>query len=383
MTDSSAELLSQLIAIPSVNPDLVAGANGEGAIGDFCQAWLAARGFKVRRLEKHPGRPSIVGVAAGKGGGRSLMLNGHYDTVTMAGYDGNPLSGECRDGKIFGRGAFDMKSGVAAMMVAAARAKELGLAGDIVVACVADEENASFGTEEVLARFRTDAAIVTEPSHLQITVAHKGFAWFDVLVKGKAAHGSRPHQGVDAIVKAGRFLVELEKLNAKLLANPSHARLGAGSVHASLISGGQEMSSIPAECRIGLERRTVPGETAAIITAQLQAILDALAAKDPEFRAELFPGLVRPSFEIAEDAAIVQTLRKAATGRMGKPPEWRGGPGWTDCAMISGADIPVVQIGVDGAGAHSAIEWAEERSLEMLTDILFDTIVAFCGGERA
>jgi acetylornithine deacetylase len=379
MTLSATDLLARLVAIPSVNPDLVPGAGGEAAIADFCGAWLATRGFEIHRLEGRPGRPSIVGVARGTGGGRSLMLNGHYDTVTLAGYGGDPLAAERRDGRIYGRGAFDMKSGVAAMMVAAARAKEAGLAGDLLVACVADEEHASFGTEEVVARFRADAAIVTEPSHLELAVAHKGFAWFEVIVQGRAAHGSRPELGVDAIAKAGRFLVALEEWDRRLRATPTHHRLGAGSVHASLIRGGQEMSSYPAECRIGLERRTVPGETVETVAAELRAILDSIAAGDPDFRAEVVPGLIRPPFEVAEGEPVVQALREPATHRLGRPPAWRGEPFWTDCAILAGAGIPAVMFGADGGGAHAAKEWAEEASVEALADILTDAVLAFCG----
>ena len=281
MSDDPIELLKRLVAIDSVNPDLVPGGAGEKAIGDFCGAWLGERGFEVHRLEEHPGRPSIVGVAKGSGGGRSLMFNGHYDTVTLAGYDGDPLTPNVdADGKLYGRGSFDMKGGVAAMMVAAARAKARNLRGDILVACVADEEYASFGTEEVVRHFRADAAIVTEPSHLELTVAHKGFAWFEVIVEGRAAHGSRPDLGIDAIAKAGKFLVALEAYDRRMRADPTHAILKSGSVHASMIDGGAEWSSYPARCRISLERRTIPGETPRSVQRELEAIVDAIAAED-------------------------------------------------------------------------------------------------------
>jgi acetylornithine deacetylase len=373
------DLTAKLVAIDSVNPDLVPGAEGEATIADFCANWLAERDFEVHRLERRRGRPSIVGIARGAGGGRSLMLNGHYDTVTLAGYRGDPLEPKRRDGRLYGRGAFDMKSGVAAMMVAASRAKEARVSGDVLVACVADEEYASSGTKEVVERFRADAAIVTEPSHLQMTIAHKGFVWCDVLVRGRAAHGSRPELGVDAIAKAGKFLVALEDWDRRLRANPSHARLGAGSVHASLIEGGQELSSYPAECRIRLERRTVPGETGETVAAEVRAILAKIAADDATFEAELSIGLTRTPFESAPSAPIVDALRAAATARLGGVPDWRGEPFWTDCAILAAAGIPCVMFGVDGGGAHAAEEWAEEASVEALADILFDTAMAFCG----
>ena len=378
MTLDPIELLQQLVAINSVNPDLVPGGVGEAAIADFCVGWFLAHGFEVHRLEATPGRPSIVGIARGLGGGKSLMFNGHFDTVTLAGYDGDALSGKIKDGKLYGRGSFDMKGGVAAMMVAAARAKAMNLRGDILVACVADEEFASKGTEEVVAKFTADAAIVTEPSHLEITVAHKGFVWFDVIVKGRAAHGSRPELGVDAIVKAGKFLVALEAYDLRLRANPSHPLLKSGSVHASIISGGEELSSYPAFCRISLERRTVPGESTASVTADLEAMIAEIKANDPAFEAEITPGLERVPFQIGEDATIVKAVDAVAAKHLGRKPTRRAEPFWTDCAILQSAGIPCLMFGVDGGGAHAATEWATVTSVETLADILTDVAVTIC-----
>ena len=380
MSDDPIELLKRLVAIDSVNPDLVPGGAGETAIADFCGAWLAERGFDVHRLEERPGRPSIVGVAKGSGGGRSLMFNGHFDTVTLAGYDGDPLDPRIDgDGKLYGRGSFDMKGGVAAMMVAAARAKAKNLRGDILVACVADEEYASSGTEEVARHFRADAAIVTEPSHLELTVAHKGFAWFDVIVEGRAAHGSRPDLGIDAIAKAGKFLVALEAYDKRMRASPTHAILKSGSVHASIIQGGAEWSSYPARCRISLERRTIPGEKSRSVQAELEAIIDAIAAEDADFHAIVELGLNRGPFEVPETEPIVATLDRAATKVLGRQPTRRGEPFWTDCAILKDAGIPCVMFGADGAGAHAATEWTTVASVRTLADILTDTAMEFCG----
>lgn len=378
MSDDPIELLADLVRIESVNPDLVPGGTGEGAIADHCAAWFAARGFEVHRVEEHPGRPSIVGIARGSGGGRSLMFNGHYDTVSTASYEGDALDPVIRDGKLYGRGSFDMKGGVAAMMVAADRARRQSLRGDILVACVADEEYASFGTAEVAARFKADAAIVTEPSHLELTVAHRGFVWFDVTVQGRAAHGSRPELGIDAIAKAGKFLVALEEYDRRLRAAPVHALLKSGSVHASLIRGGEEISSYPAECRISLERRTIPGETPASVAAELQAIIDRIAAADADFRATLATGLDRPPFEISETEPIVAALDRIAGAHTGRAVPRRGEPFWTDCAILQGAGIPCVMFGADGAGAHAASEWVDVASVRTLADILTETAVAFC-----
>ena len=365
------DLLAELIAIDSVNPDLVPGGNGEAQIADFCTDWFRQHDFEVHRLEQRAGRPSLVAVRKGTGGGRSLMLNGHIDTVGTAGYDGDPLEPEIKDGKMFGRGTFDMKGGVAAMMVAAAKATERPLRGDVIVACVADEEHGSFGTEEVLKTFTADAAIVTEPSHLEVTLAHKGFVWFDVEVEGRAAHGSRPELGVDAIVKAGHFLVALEQLDL----TAEHHLLGRGTIHASLISGGEEASTYPSSCRITLERRTVPGETPDHVEAELQEIVDHLIATVPDFTATLTRGLARDPFEADPDAEIVRTL----IANLGAPPIIRAEPFWTDCALLDRAGIPCLLFGVDGAGAHAATEYVDLASLDRLTEVLTGTITDFCG----
>jgi acetylornithine deacetylase len=272
-----------------------------------------------------------------------------------------------------------MKSGVAAMMAAAARAAARGLRGDLLVACVADEEYASIGTAEVAASFKADAAIVTEPSHHQMTIAHKGFVWLDVIVEGRAAHGSRPELGIDAIVKAGHALVALEAWQARLASGPRHPILGTGSVHASIIQGGEELSSYPARCVISIERRTVPGETAATVEAELRRILEDVAGRVPNFRYRVVTGLERVPFEAREDEPIVATLRKHATIALGHPPIIRGEPFWTDCAILKEAGIPCLMFGADGGGAHAATEWASISSVERLADILEATAVEFCG----
>ncbi|MFI0822009.1 ArgE/DapE family deacylase [Streptomyces sp. NPDC021098] len=379
LDSSPTGLLARLIAIDSVNPDLVDGGAGETGIADYCGQWLEVRGFEVHRLEKRPARPSLVAIARGTGGGRSLMLNGHLDTVSLADYDGDPLDPQIHDGRMYGRGTFDMKGGIAAMMVAAARATTHGpLRGDVILACVADEEFGSSGTEEVLESFTADAAIVTEPSHLEVTLAHKGFAWFDVEIEGIAAHGSRPDLGIDAIAKAGHFLGALEDLGRRLAEGPAHPFLGTGTVHASVIHGGEEPSTYPAHCRITLERRTIPGEDADSVERELTAVLDHLTATVPGFRHRLTRGLHRDPFQANPEAAIVRTLTRHAEQALGHPPMVRAEPFWTDCALLDRAGIPCLLFGVDGEGAHAATEYVELSSLDRLTDILTATITDFC-----
>jgi acetylornithine deacetylase len=377
--DDPIELLTELVAIDSVNPDLVPGGAGETAAAAYCADWLASRGFDVQTLEERAGRPSIVAVRRGRGGGRSIMLNGHLDTVSTATYDGDPLVAVIRGDRLHGRGAYDMKGGVAAMLVAAARATvATGLAGDVVVACVADEEFASHGTEEVLRHVRTDTAIVTESTELSLTVAHKGFAWFEIEVRGVGAHGSRPDLGVDAIAKAGHLLVAIDDLATTLAATPGHPLLGPGSIHASLIAGGDEASTYPRSCRITVERRTIPGETAESVTAELQALADRAVAEHPGVDVTITPGLRREPFAADPASSMLAAVSTAAERHLGRRPERRGEPWWTDCALLADAGIETVMIGPSGAGAHAADEWVDVGSVLTLTDILADSIVAIC-----
>jgi acetylornithine deacetylase len=284
---------------------------------------------------------------------------------------------------MYGRGSYDMKCGVAAMLVAAVQAKTLGLRGDVIVACVADEENASIGTSEVTmlqstGQFKADAAIVCEPTNLEMTVAHKGFVWANITTSGKAAHGSRPDLGIDAIAKMGAVLIELERLADRLAQNSKHPLLGTGSVHASIISGGEERSSYPASCSLEIERRTVPGETPEMVRAELQAIMNVCSSRDPNFQANLEIGLIRQAHECLETEAIVQTLRHHARDVTGLEPRISGAPYWTDCAILADAGIPSLLYGPSGDGAHAAIEWVDLESLETCVKVYLETIKGFC-----
>jgi acetylornithine deacetylase len=380
MTSSAGdpvELLRELVAIDSVNPDLVPGGAGESAAADLCASWLTGRRFEVQRLEERAGRPSVVGIRRGTGGGRSIMLNGHLDTVSTATYDGAALEPRIDGDRMYGRGTYDMKGGLAAMLVAADRATtNARLRGDVVVACVADEEFASHGTADVLRHVRTDVAIVTEPNGLEVTVAHKGFAWFDIEVAGVGAHGSRPDLGVDAIAKAGHVLVAIDELAARLAEQPAHSLVGRPSIHASLIHGGDEASTYPSSCRITVERRTVPGETIDSVTSEIQELIDETAARVAGLDCRVTTTLHRDPFEADAESSIVQTISRAVERRLGRPAALRGEAYWTDCALLAGAGIETALIGAAGGGAHAATEWIEIPSLLALTDILTEVVTA-------
>jgi acetylornithine deacetylase len=364
-------LAAELIAIDSVNPSLVPGAAGERAAADFCAAWLADRGFEITRLGEAD-RPSIVAVKPGRGG-RSLMLNGHLDTVAATPAQLVPAQ---RDGRLYGRGAFDMKSGVAAIMVAAAEAR---CAGDVIVALVADEEFGSTGTEQVLEKFTADAAIVAEPSGLELTVAHRGFAWFEVEISGRAAHGSQPEFGVDAIAHAAQIMRALDELGRSLAAGAKHPLLGHGTVRVSTISGGVDAATVAPSAALTIERRFLPGESPDAVEAELRLALGALldSSAPDTARATLSRLVARGAFEAAPQSPIVDVVSRhthAVTGSAVR----RGEPFWTDAGLFADAGIPCLVIGVDGGGAHADEEWSTAESIYQLTEILRRTIEEFC-----
>lgn len=378
ITDDLQSLLARLVAIDSVNPLLVPGARGEAEIGAFVAEWLRGKGLEVQLQDTGAaGRENVIGVARGTGGGKSLLLNAHMDTVGVSGMSA-PFQPVTRDGKLFGRGAMDTKAALAAFMSAAAEARGLGLRGDVILTAVVDEEYASIGTEAVARSWKPDAAIVGEPSGLQIVTEHKGFAWFRVETAGVAAHGSLPDVGVDAILAMGKVLSALEGLGARLRASAPHPTLGTGSLHASLISGGQELSSYPASCRLDIERRTIPGESADAAEAEIRRALEEIASADPGFKATLGRTFARNPMEARRDSAIVESLAEQVRRVTGAPAVFAGMSGWLDSALLDGAGVPTVVLGPAGAGLHGVEEWVDLRSVHDCRDITLATIADFC-----
>jgi acetylornithine deacetylase len=373
-------LLADLVRIDSVNPDLIPGAAGEARIAAFIAEWATRAGLEAHVQEIAPGRANTIVIARGSGGGQNLMLNGHIDTVGLAAME-DPFAARIDGNKMYGRGAYDMKAGVAASLIAAKRARSLNLRGNVIVSAVADEEVASLGTQAVIAaldRWPANAVIVTEPTEMALAVAHKGFVWLDVETFGIASHGSRPHLGVDAIVKMGRLLVELERYDLELRSQPTHRYLGSGSIHAGLIQGGQEPSSYPAHCRLTAERRTVPGETTEQVMAEMEALLERCAAADSAFRASLTPGLARDPFDVPEDAALVRLCGEKLAAVTGVPAEIGGVSYWCDAALFRAAGLPAVVLGPRGAGAHADVEWIELDTVHQCADVYTAVAQQFC-----
>jgi acetylornithine deacetylase len=355
-------LLQELIAIDSVNPSLVPGGAGEGEIAQRIAKELRGFGAAVEVREVAPGRVNVVGVIEANASGRSLMLCGHSDTVGVEGMAA-PFDPIERGGRLYGRGAQDMKGGVAAILAAARTIAEKRLlrAGKLVIAMVADEEHASLGAEDLVKSLRCDAAIVCEPTDLAVGIGHKGFEWVDVETRGVAAHGSRPDDGVDAIVMMGRVLAGIEALDARLAAAPQHPLLGRPSVHASLIRGGRELSTYPDRCTLSVERRTVTGEPEGILLDEVREMTRGL---DADARLTF----TRRPYLTPETCALLDLLPGPRTALSF----------WTDAAILGDAGTPAVIYGPGGAGLHSVEEYVRIDELLTCRDVLIDVATRFC-----
>ena len=382
MTDRALELLKDLVAVDSINPSLVPGAAGEAAVARTIADAMRGIGLTVEIQDVAPGRPNVIGTLNGKASGRSLMFCGHIDTVGVTGMKA-PFEPVEKDGRIYGRGSQDMKSGVAAMIDAARVIAESGglAAGSIVIACVVDEEHASIGADALVTRWRADGAVVTEPTDLQVAIAHKGFEWVEIETEGRAAHGSRPREGRDAIRLMARVLTGLDAIDRGLQAGGTHALLGTASLHASLIEGGRELSSYPDRCHLQMERRTIPGEAPGVGKREVDDLLARLRAEDPDFKAGSKSMFARSPYEIPASHDLPQAMLRAVSTAAPQHPSTPAPIGmsfWTDAAILGDAGIPSILFGPTGAGLHSVEEWVDAQSVLVCRDALVSLARDFC-----
>lgn len=382
--EETLKLLEELVAIESVNPDLVPSACGEQQASHHLQEFLQQYGIAAELEEAAPHRPNVVATISPRESATdakpALMIVVHIDTVG-AGDMLDAFKPRIADGKLYGRGALDIKSGVAAMCAAAVAViqERARIARPFTIAVVVDEECNSLGTQDLVRRGHTaDCAIVLEPTDLQLVVAHKGYAWFEIVTHGRAAHGSLPNEGRDAIRMMGRVLVALDELEKSFASRAAHPRLGRASLHASLITGGQELSSYPAECHLQLERRMLPGETAESAEVELRTLLADLEKRNSQLSATLRSGLgSRPAYEIPESSPFV-TRTLGAIRRAHGSCNFSGMSAWTDTALLAAAGIPGVVFGPSGRGLHGANEYVEIDSVYKCADALREIILEFC-----
>ena len=364
-------LARSLVAIPSVNPALDDDGHGEEAIAHACAGWLHDWGLRTRVVEVAPGRFNVVG-ELGRGD-PVLLLNGHLDTVGVGGMEHDPFDPVVHDGRIYGRGACDMKGGVAALLAASAAVAGSGGPdrGTLVVALTADEEHASLGMRALVEEgIRADGAVVCEPTGLAVMPAHKGFVWMEATFRGKAAHGSRPDIGVDAVRHAALYVSGLEGAHARLAEAEAHELLGAPSFHVGTICGGTAPSVYPAECRLTLERRTLPGEDHDEVVEPFRTVLERLSRTQPDVDAELEVTLVRPGSDVPLDARVVRKLL-AALEREEIDARVEGMSAWVDASFLNEAGIPAVCFGPGHiARAHGAQEFLEVEELRAAAWVL-------------
>jgi acetylornithine deacetylase len=364
------EVLQELIRIPSVNPTLAPEENhGEAAIAGFARDWLAAHGLEAWLEEPAPGRPNAV-AATGDGDGPVLVLCAHLDTVGTAGMTIPPFEPRVEGNRVYGRGAYDMKGSAAAILVAAAEVARVGCRGRLLVALVSDEEYASIGAQDFVRRHRADGCIVTEPSEGRLILGHKGFVWAEIVTRGRAAHGSRWDLGVSAIGKMGPIIAELERFDRDELRRRVHPLVGPASQHCALIQGGTGLSTYSPECRLQVERRTLPGETPEQVLAELREVAGA--------EGEVNLTLQRPALVCDREAPVARALREAAMAVTGAEPEEGGVAYWMDAALFAAAGIPTVNYGPAGTGAHEAVEWVDLDSVVTCARVLAEAVQTFC-----
>ena len=380
--DRIEAVLTDLVRIDSTNPAL--GADGRGAgeqeIATYVADAMHDIGLAVEHWEPVPGRPNVVGLLRGSGNGRSLMWNAHTDTVGVDGMDA-PFEPTRRNERLYGRGTQDMKGGLAAQLVAARALAESDtpLAGDLLIAAVVDEEHKSIGTEALVERYHADGAIVTEPTDLQLVRAHKGFVWIDIQTHGRAAHGSRPAEGIDANMHMGRVLSRLEDLGRSLSRRTGHPLVGAPSLHAGQLRGGSAPSVYAADCHLRMERRTVPGESVEEALEEVRDLLRSLRDEDANFEAEAEIAFAREPLETPADAPIAAATREGLTYVLNdeSAPD-TGASFWTDAALLADAGTETVVLGPKGAGLHTTEEWVDLASVAQLAEVLVQTARHYC-----
>lgn len=380
-TEQITDYLQAMVHIDSVNPGLVPGGAGEAQIADWLLKTCHELGLEAWTQNTAPGRPNVMARWKGSGGGKSLLLTGHTDTVSVENMEGNPLDGRVEDGKMYGRGALDMKSGLAAILgaVAALKADNYQPAGDILLGFATDEEYLSLGTAALVQSVHADGAILTEPTGLDIFIAHKGFAWLTLTTYGRAAHGSAYSDGIDAIAHMGRVLNVMERMEREVFPKREHPLVGRPSVHASFIKGGLGLSTYPDQCTLEIERRLLPDETAQDALAEWERVFEQLADADARFMGRVELGANRGGYSIEQNAPIVTTLDAAYRQIMGAAPVYAGAKFWMDSALFGEAGIPTVVIGAKGAGLHAAVEYVELESVYRCSEILAEATVRWTG----
>jgi acetylornithine deacetylase len=338
-------------------------------------------GAEVEVWDVHPGRPDLVATFQGEGGGPCLAFNGHTDVVPPGdGWTVEPYGGEVQGGRVYGRGATDMKGGIVAMITAMDAVRKAGvpLKGTLKIAAVADEEETQSGTRVLVERgFQADFGIVGEPTELVPVIAHKGDFYFDITTVGKAFHGSMPDKGINAIRKMVKVIDAIDEL-AEQMKDRVHPVVGAPTINVGTIHGGTLTCIVPDRCTIKVDRRVTPSEEKDEVIREIQDLLERLRREDPDFSADVEMPVLAMPMEIEADEPIVKALRRATEQVTGKDP---GVDGWSATCdanyLVNDANIPTVIFGPGSiAGqAHKTDEYIEIDELMLGTRIYALTLL--------
>jgi acetylornithine deacetylase/succinyl-diaminopimelate desuccinylase len=387
--DEIVKIASDLVKIPSYTGL----KNQEEKVAEYIYNLLKKENIEVEKYDVLNNRPNVIAKIKGRGTGRSLMLNGHMDTVPPYNSKDDPFSGEVKDGRLYGRGSCDMKGPIACMLGTLVAIKRSGvkLDGDLYFTGVINEEQLSEGTEYLVNNGPyTDAAIVGEPTGLNIAAGHRGLEWIEINFIGKATHGGTPQEGINAISKAAKFIRKIEDEVVPRFKERNHPLIGDPLLNFGVIEGGDQPSSVAGKCSLYIDRRWTPKESFDLVMNELKDAIEELKKEDNSFNAEVkryfedTDMMLHKPLEISLDHPIVKSLEKSIGMIMNKTPEIFSFQAWTDASLLSNyAKIPSV---VFGPGylkeAHSDLEYIDIDQLIHGYKIYIKTAVDFCTGEK-
>jgi acetylornithine deacetylase len=378
------DIARDLVRIGSVNPmgrGLEGPGVGEARLTDHLERLLAGLGARCRRQAVAPGRENLVAELSWPGAGPAIMLEAHQDTVPVDGMTVPPFAAEVRDGRLYGRGACDVKGGTAAVIAALERLADERPRGaaSVVAAFTVDEESGFTGVRRLARDLPTGTArprfaVVVEPTRLQVVIAHKGLSRWKVRTSGRSCHSARPTDGVNAIYRMAPVLSALEKYAASVASSRSHPLLGGPTLSVGLIRGGTSVNTVPGSCEVEVDRRLLPGENAAAAVADCRAFLSrVLPGADVEVED---PWISDPALDTPSDSDAVRVACAAVARVLGRAVPV-GVPYGTDGSKLAEAGLPTIVVGPgDIAQAHTVDEWIEIAELERAVEVFVELVKA-------
>ena len=381
MTDA-LRFAQELVRIPSVSrfeqDDL---QTGEAALTDFLEKLFGELGIRCMRQPVVPGRANVVAYVQNPAAARTVLFDAHQDTVPTVGMTIAPFGGEISNGRLWGRGACDVKGGMAAMIAALGRlaAERPRNAASVILACTVDEENSFRGVKRLLEgpwpAARPDMAIVAEPTLLRIIIAHKGLTRWKVSTLGKSCHSANPERGVNAVYLMAPVIAALEEHARRIAARPAHPLLGPSTLSVGTITGGSSVNTVPAFCELEVDRRLIPGESPESAFQECMGDVLSRVGRDYAVRFD-GPSLAEPALDTREQSETVQVAKTAVAEVLGSAVAC-GAPYGTDASTIAAGGIPAVVLGPgDIAQAHTPDEWIDVEEIEKAAEVYYRIALA-------